>query len=61
MIGYKLFKQRKDGSLGPLFINRRQRLEIGVEYEAQDHKTKRLYTPTWLACMLNTISCTSRN
>ena len=48
MIGYKLFKLRRDGSLGPLFINRRQRLEIGVEYEAEDHKTKGYaHRPGW--------------
>ena len=52
MIGYKLFNQRKDGSLGPLFINRRQRLEIGVEYEAEDHKTKGYaHRPGWHACL----------
>lgn len=40
MIGYKLFRQRKDGTLGPLFINRRQRLEVGKTYEAEEHRTK---------------------
>lgn len=39
MIGYKLFRVRKDGSLGPLFINRRQRLVVGEWYEAEDHPT----------------------
>ncbi len=40
MVGYKLFRQRKDGSLGPLFINARQRIEPGVWYEAGTHPTK---------------------
>ena len=40
MIGYKLFRQRKDGTLGPLFINRKQRLHTGVKYTAEDHPTK---------------------
>lgn len=40
MIGYKLVRQRKDGSLGPLFINRRQRFEVGTWMEAEAHKTK---------------------
>lgn len=53
MIAYKLFKQRKDGSLGPLFINRRQRLEIGVAYDAEDHKTKGYaHRPGWHCCLV---------
>ncbi len=39
-VGYKLFQQRKDGSLGSLFINRRARLPIGIWITAEDHKTK---------------------
>lgn len=51
MIGYKLFNQRADGSLGPLFINRRQRLEVGVQYEAEDHPTKGYaHRPGWHIC-----------
>ena len=51
MIGYKLFKQRKDGTLGPLFINRKQRLEVGKTYEAEDHKTKGYaHRPGWHIC-----------
>ena len=37
---YKLFKQRKDGSLGPLFINARQRVAIGEWMEAGYYPTK---------------------
>ena len=51
MTGYKLFTRRADGSLGPLFINRRQRLEVGVEYEAEDHPTKGYaHRPGWHIC-----------
>lgn len=38
--GFKLFRQRKDGTLGALFINRKQVIEIGVEYPAENHPTK---------------------
>lgn len=37
---YKLFRIRKDGSLGPLFINRRLRIPVGVWLPAEDHPTK---------------------
>lgn len=51
MIGYKLFRQRADGSLGPLFINRSQRLEVGVTYVAEDHPTKGYaHRPGWHIC-----------
>ena len=40
MIAYKLFTERKDGTLGPLFINRRQRVPIGKWVEAECHPTK---------------------
>jgi hypothetical protein len=51
MIGYKLFRLRKDGSLGPLFINRRQRLEVGKKYKAEEHPTKSFaFRPGWHVC-----------
>ena len=40
MRAYKLIRKRKDGTYGPLFINRRQRIPIGVWLEAEDHPTK---------------------
>ena len=40
MKAYKLFRQRKDGSIGPLFINRSQRGPIGEWMPAEDHPTK---------------------
>jgi len=51
MIGWKLFRQRKDGSYGPLFINCKQRLEKGVVYESEDHPTKGYaHRPGWHIC-----------
>jgi hypothetical protein len=38
--GYKLFRLRKDGTLGPLFINRKQVIPLGVTLEAQCLPTK---------------------
>jgi len=32
---YKLLRLRKDGSLGPLFVGRRLRMEVGQEYRAR--------------------------
>lgn len=37
---YKLLRKRRDGSLGPLFINRRQRIPVGVPLPAECHPTK---------------------
>lgn len=39
MIGYKLFRRRRDGTLGPLFINARQRVPVGTWLWAEDHPT----------------------
>jgi hypothetical protein len=51
MIAYKLFTLRKDGSLGPLFINRKQRVEIYNLYEAESHPTKGFaIRPGWHCC-----------
>lgn len=51
VIGYKLFRQRKDGSLGPLFINRKQKLYVGETYIAEAHRTKGFaYRPGWHIC-----------
>lgn len=50
-IGYKLFKVRKDGSIGPLFINARQRIPVGEWLPAGDHKTKGFaHRPGWHLC-----------
>ncbi len=51
MIGDKLFRKRKDGTLGPLFINRKQRLSPGIYYEFEKHYTKGYaYRPGWHIC-----------
>lgn len=51
MIGYKLFRKRRDGSLGPLFINRSLRIYPGRTYQAEDHRTKGYaHRPGWHIC-----------
>jgi hypothetical protein len=51
MIGYKLFALKKDGSLGPILINKKQRLEVGVEYPAEEHRTSGFkFRPGWHVC-----------
>ena len=40
MIAYKLLKRRKNGTLGPLFINRRQVIPVGKWLKAECHPTK---------------------
>ena len=51
MTGYKLFRKRKDGTYGPLFINCRQKLIPGVQYIAEEHKTKGFaFRPGWHVC-----------
>jgi hypothetical protein len=51
VVGWKLFRRRKDGSLGPLFINMRQRLHVGRTYEAESHQTKGFaFRPGWHVC-----------
>jgi hypothetical protein len=40
MIAYKLIRKLKDGSLSPLFINKKSRIPIGIWLEAESHPTK---------------------
>lgn len=48
MIAYKLLRVRKNGTLGPLFINRRQVIRPGVWLPAEDHPTKGYaHRPGW--------------
>jgi hypothetical protein len=45
---FKLLAVRKDGTIGPLFINRKQRLPIGEWLQAEDHPTKGYaHRPGW--------------
>ena len=48
---YKLVRLRKDGSLGPLFINRSQRIPLGMWLQAESHPTNGFaYRPGWHCC-----------
>jgi hypothetical protein len=48
---FKLVRQRKDGSLGPLFINARQRLEFNKWLQAGCYPTKGFAVrPGWHCC-----------
>lgn len=38
-IGYKLFRVKRDGSLGSLFINRSQNIPVGKWLRAESHPT----------------------
>ncbi len=40
VVGYKLFRLRRDGTLGPLFINRRQVVPVDTWLDAEAHPTK---------------------
>lgn len=49
---YKLLRVRKDNSLGPLFINRRQRVPLNEWLPAEDHPTPGYaHRPGWHACL----------
>jgi len=51
-VAYKLLNKRKDGSLGPLFINRKQRVAVGEWLVAQDIPTKGYkHRPGWHCCL----------
>ena len=51
MIAYKLLRVRKDKSLGPLFINRRQRIPVGKWLVAKPHRTPGYaFRPGWHCC-----------
>lgn len=48
MNAYKLLRLRKDGSLGPLFINARLRVPVGRWLPAEAHRTKGYaFRPGW--------------
>jgi len=51
IIGYKLFSLKKDGSIGSLFIDRTNRLEINKWYTAKAVKTSGYaFRPGWHIC-----------
>jgi hypothetical protein len=48
---YKLCRLLKDGSISPLFINKKKRLPIGEWMEAESHPTKGFAVrPFWHCC-----------
>jgi len=49
MVGYKLLSRRKDGTIGPLFIDKRLVLPIGEWMDAKKgiHKKGYAYRPGW--------------
>ena len=48
---YKLLRLRKDSTLGPLFINPRQRVPVGVWVKAESHPTPGFkLRPGWHVC-----------
>lgn len=48
MKAYKMFRVRKDGTLGSLFCNRRAVVPVGQWLEAEEHPTKGLaFRPGW--------------
>jgi hypothetical protein len=50
ILGYKLLRLRKNGTMGPLFINRRQVVPIGKWLPAEDHPTPGYqHRPGWHA------------
>ncbi len=52
MIGYKLFRQRKNGTLGPLFISARLVVPVGQWLQSESHPTKGFaYRPGWHATL----------
>ena len=51
MIAYKLLKLRKDGTLGPLFINSSQVIPVGKWMRAEEHRTAGYkFRPGWHTC-----------
>ena len=50
--GWKLFRRRKDGTLGPLFINRKLRVPVGEWLNAEAHRTPGYaFRPGWHATL----------
>jgi len=53
MIAYKLLRKRRNGTLGPLFINRKQVIPIGEELQAEAHRTVGYqFRPGWHATLV---------
>lgn len=53
MIAYKLFRKRKDGTLGPLFISRKMVIPVGKRLTAECVPTKGYAVrPGWHSCAI---------
>ena len=53
MIAYKLFKVRKDGSIGSLFFAAKDKLPTGIWLKAKSlHKKGFAFRPGWHTCCL---------
>jgi hypothetical protein len=51
MIAYKLFRKRKDGTYGPLFINCKLKIKAGQWLQAESYPTKGFAVrPGWHCC-----------
>lgn len=48
MIAYKLLREMKDGSIAPLFINKKLRIKLNEWMQAEPHLTKGFaFRPGW--------------
>ena len=56
MVAYKLFRKMKDGSLSPLFINKKSRIPIGVWLDAEEHPTNGFAVRKGWHCTLKPIA-----
>lgn len=51
LTAYKLFRVRKDGSIGPLYINASQRIQTNIWLRAGAYRTPGFaFRPGWHAC-----------
>lgn len=56
MRAYKLIRKLKDGSLSPLFINKKSRIPIGVWLIAEEHPTNGYAVRKGWHCLLKPIA-----
>lgn len=56
MIAYKLLRLRKDGTIGSLFINKKQVIPMGKWMDAEDHPKKGYAHRMGWHCTLKTIA-----
>lgn len=51
IVAYKLFKERKNGTIGSLFINSSKTIELNRWLKSEEHPTKGFaYRPGWHCC-----------